>query len=154
MGVARHADAGYPEALDAARRHALDLPMLELLVLDVNVAIFLLQGFQRTIAAHGKKPLRQMSLDIRLLLRVQPHECFLHNVPGAIQILQDAQGILQQRTLKAIERTLDPRRLFLGFREKHIRRDYPTSWNLLRKNSGIFGRNRKSIQKLHFVSKS
>jgi len=29
MGIARHADAGYPEALDAARRHGLDLPMLE-----------------------------------------------------------------------------------------------------------------------------
>jgi urocanate hydratase len=29
MGVARHADAGYPEALDAARRHRLDLPMLD-----------------------------------------------------------------------------------------------------------------------------
>ena len=26
MGVMRHADAGYPEALDAARRHHLDLP--------------------------------------------------------------------------------------------------------------------------------
>jgi urocanate hydratase len=29
MGIARHADAGYPEALDAARRHDLDLPMLD-----------------------------------------------------------------------------------------------------------------------------
>ncbi len=28
-GVARHADAGYPEALDAARRHGIRLPMLE-----------------------------------------------------------------------------------------------------------------------------
>ncbi len=27
MGVARHADAGYPEAIAAARRHALNLPM-------------------------------------------------------------------------------------------------------------------------------
>ena len=26
IGVMRHADAGYPEALDAARRHHLDLP--------------------------------------------------------------------------------------------------------------------------------
>jgi urocanate hydratase len=26
-GVARHADAGYPEALDTARRHGLNLPM-------------------------------------------------------------------------------------------------------------------------------
>jgi urocanate hydratase len=25
-GIMRHADAGYPEALDAARRHQLDLP--------------------------------------------------------------------------------------------------------------------------------
>jgi urocanate hydratase len=29
IGVARHADAGYPEALDAARRHGLRLPMRE-----------------------------------------------------------------------------------------------------------------------------
>jgi urocanate hydratase len=29
MGVARHADAGYPEAIDAARRHGLALPMLD-----------------------------------------------------------------------------------------------------------------------------
>jgi len=28
-GVMRHADAGYPEALDAARRHRIDLPSLE-----------------------------------------------------------------------------------------------------------------------------
>jgi urocanate hydratase len=28
MGVARHADAGYPEALDFARRHGVDLPMI------------------------------------------------------------------------------------------------------------------------------
>jgi urocanate hydratase len=27
MGIARHADAGYPEAQQAARRHGLDLPM-------------------------------------------------------------------------------------------------------------------------------
>ena len=27
-GVMRHADAGYPEALDAARRHRIDLPSL------------------------------------------------------------------------------------------------------------------------------
>ena len=30
MGIARHADAGYPEALDAARRHGLHLPMQDL----------------------------------------------------------------------------------------------------------------------------
>ena len=29
IGVARHADAGYPEALDAARRHGIRLPMRE-----------------------------------------------------------------------------------------------------------------------------
>src|SRR5437660_12752671 len=29
IGVARHADAGYPEALDAARRHHIRLPMHE-----------------------------------------------------------------------------------------------------------------------------
>jgi urocanate hydratase len=28
MGIVRHADAGYPEAIAAARRHALDMPML------------------------------------------------------------------------------------------------------------------------------
>jgi urocanate hydratase len=28
LGVARHADAGYPEALDTARRHGIDLPSL------------------------------------------------------------------------------------------------------------------------------
>jgi urocanate hydratase len=28
MGVARHADAGYPEAVDAARRHGIRIPML------------------------------------------------------------------------------------------------------------------------------
>jgi urocanate hydratase len=28
MGVARHADAGYPEAVAAARRHGLNLPMV------------------------------------------------------------------------------------------------------------------------------
>src|SRR5205807_8590951 len=27
LGIARHADAGYPEALDAARRHGIRLPM-------------------------------------------------------------------------------------------------------------------------------
>jgi urocanate hydratase len=31
IGVARHADAGYPEALDAARRHGIRLPMRETL---------------------------------------------------------------------------------------------------------------------------
>ncbi|HXF95549.1 MAG TPA: hypothetical protein VNI61_05555 [Gemmatimonadales bacterium] len=29
IGIVRHADAGYPEALEAARRHGLRLPMLE-----------------------------------------------------------------------------------------------------------------------------
>jgi urocanate hydratase len=29
IGVARHADAGYPEALDAAQRHGIRLPMRE-----------------------------------------------------------------------------------------------------------------------------
>jgi urocanate hydratase len=29
IGVVRHADAGYPEARDAARRHGLDLPMID-----------------------------------------------------------------------------------------------------------------------------
>ncbi len=29
MGVVRHADAGYPEAIDAARRHGIKLPMLK-----------------------------------------------------------------------------------------------------------------------------
>ncbi len=29
IGVARHADAGYPEALEAARRHGIRLPMRE-----------------------------------------------------------------------------------------------------------------------------
>jgi urocanate hydratase len=28
MGVARHADAGYPEAIAFARQHGVDLPML------------------------------------------------------------------------------------------------------------------------------
>jgi urocanate hydratase len=28
MGVARHVDAGYPEAIDCARRAGIDLPML------------------------------------------------------------------------------------------------------------------------------
>jgi urocanate hydratase len=27
-GVMRHADAGYPDAIDCARRHGLNLPML------------------------------------------------------------------------------------------------------------------------------
>jgi urocanate hydratase len=27
-GIVRHADAGYPEAIDAARRHGLRMPML------------------------------------------------------------------------------------------------------------------------------
>jgi urocanate hydratase len=29
MGVVRHADAGYPEAIAAARRHAIQMPMLD-----------------------------------------------------------------------------------------------------------------------------
>jgi urocanate hydratase len=29
LGVARHADAGYEEALETARAHAIRLPMLE-----------------------------------------------------------------------------------------------------------------------------
>jgi urocanate hydratase len=29
MGIARHADAGYPEALRAAQRHGLRLPMMD-----------------------------------------------------------------------------------------------------------------------------
>jgi urocanate hydratase len=29
IGIARHADAGYPEALAAARRHGIRLPMQE-----------------------------------------------------------------------------------------------------------------------------
>jgi len=29
IGVARHADAGYPEALETARRHHIQLPMRE-----------------------------------------------------------------------------------------------------------------------------
>jgi urocanate hydratase len=29
LGIARHADAGYPEALDAAERHGIRLPMRE-----------------------------------------------------------------------------------------------------------------------------
>jgi urocanate hydratase len=29
MGVVRHADAGYPEAIAAARRHGINMPMLE-----------------------------------------------------------------------------------------------------------------------------
>jgi urocanate hydratase len=29
MGIVRHADAGYPEAIDAARRHSLKIPMLK-----------------------------------------------------------------------------------------------------------------------------
>jgi urocanate hydratase len=29
MGIARHVDAGYPEAIDAAKRHALKIPMLK-----------------------------------------------------------------------------------------------------------------------------
>jgi urocanate hydratase len=28
MGIVRHADAGYPEAIAAARRHNLNMPML------------------------------------------------------------------------------------------------------------------------------
>ncbi len=28
MGVARHVDAGYPEAIEAARKHAIKIPML------------------------------------------------------------------------------------------------------------------------------
>jgi urocanate hydratase len=27
IGVARHADAGYPEAIDFARKHAIKIPM-------------------------------------------------------------------------------------------------------------------------------
>ena len=29
LGVVRHADAGYPEALDAARSHGIRMPMLD-----------------------------------------------------------------------------------------------------------------------------
>jgi len=29
IGIARHADAGYPEAIAAARHHGIRLPMLE-----------------------------------------------------------------------------------------------------------------------------
>jgi len=29
MGIARHADAGYTQARDSARRHGLDIPMLD-----------------------------------------------------------------------------------------------------------------------------
>jgi urocanate hydratase len=29
MGVVRHADAGYPEAIAAAKRHGIKMPMLE-----------------------------------------------------------------------------------------------------------------------------
>jgi urocanate hydratase len=28
MGIVRHADAGYPEAIEAARRHGVKIPML------------------------------------------------------------------------------------------------------------------------------
>jgi urocanate hydratase len=28
MGIVRHADAGYPEAIEAARSHGIDMPML------------------------------------------------------------------------------------------------------------------------------
>ncbi|MFQ5655093.1 MAG: hypothetical protein ACE5GW_10235, partial [Planctomycetota bacterium] len=28
-GIMRHADAGYPEAIEAARRHGIQIPMLE-----------------------------------------------------------------------------------------------------------------------------
>jgi urocanate hydratase len=31
IGIVRHADAGYPEAITAARKHGLSLPMQELL---------------------------------------------------------------------------------------------------------------------------
>jgi urocanate hydratase len=29
MGVVRHADAGYPEAIEAAKRHGIKMPMLK-----------------------------------------------------------------------------------------------------------------------------
>jgi urocanate hydratase len=29
MGIVRHADAGYPEAIAAARRHGIQIPMLK-----------------------------------------------------------------------------------------------------------------------------
>jgi urocanate hydratase len=29
MGVERHADAGYPEAISFAREHGIDLPMID-----------------------------------------------------------------------------------------------------------------------------
>jgi urocanate hydratase len=29
MGIVRHADAGYQQAIDAARRHGINMPMLK-----------------------------------------------------------------------------------------------------------------------------
>jgi len=49
-----------------------------------------------------------MPLDGRLILRVQAHEGLLHRVAGAVEILKNAQGVLEERALETLESALDP----------------------------------------------
>ncbi len=93
--------------------------MIEFLVLHVNVTGLLLQGFECAIPGNGEEPLRQMTLDGGLLMLVHPHERLLHRVACAVEVLQDALGILQERTLKPLKSGLNPRCLLFCFGGKH-----------------------------------
>src|SRR4029453_13434418 len=92
----------------------------EFLLLDVDVPVFLLQGLQRTIAAYGEEPLGEVSFDRRLFLVVETHESLLGDVTGALQVLDNAQGILEQRALEALKSALDPGGFLLLLRSEHI----------------------------------
>jgi hypothetical protein len=57
-----------------------------------------------------------MTLDGSLLLLVHPHERLLHRVACAVEVLQDALGVLQERTLKPLKSGLNPRCLLFSSR--------------------------------------
>lgn len=58
-----------------------------------------------------------MTLDGSLLLLVHPHERLLHRVACAVEVLQDALGVLQERTLKPLKSGLNPRCLLFALEE-------------------------------------
>lgn len=79
--------------------------------------------FDPTIRHSGRgcAALRQMTLDGSLLLLVHPHERLLHRVACAVEVLQDALGVLQERTLKPLKSGLNPRCLLFCSGGKHWR---------------------------------
>ncbi len=75
--------------------------VFENLLVEISHALFLSANVEGAIAANGEEPFRGRGIDLPPFAALQLDKRFLHDIPRAVTIAEDARGILEERQFEA-----------------------------------------------------